>query len=169
MKKDLKNTKPKQKSNSKNKLILIIVAIISVFLICCCVSGSIIYLIFFRKDKVNLTVEDNFALENFIEELGYSKVMISEVEGGILEIRTEAFASNNVDQTYSQIIFLMNYVNEETDYKFEKIRIIFTINYVDVAFFESETKTIKNWNDKKISDEEMINNIKKFNLIEEVE
>lgn len=103
---------------------------------------------------LSLELEDRFDLEN---------VRIAEAEGNVLEVRVETPTDVSEEALLMGTAYVLDYVEARVSEGIQKIRVIFTVNYLDAMFVEAQRQDIKEWREGKISANDLI---QKFKIVQ---
>lgn len=96
------------------------------------------------------------------EEFNLEDIRIIEAKNNILEVRLPTPTDVSKDTLMAGTAYMLGYLEPRVGEAVKRIRIIFTINYLDAMFIEVEVKNIEKWLKEKISDEEFI---EKFRIV----
>jgi hypothetical protein len=111
----------------------------------------------FEMVDLSIELEEKFLLKD---------VRVTETEGGLLEIRLETPVDVSEKALLVGAASIFGYAESYVSSDIEKIRIIFTVNYLDAMFIEVENKDIKNWLEGNENEEDFLNKFKVVNLSE---
>ena len=154
------------KIKGKNRKKILINMVVAIFLI------GIIRISFFNKKDVDYktTTDPSEIIDLSIEledEFQLDEVRITEADRNILEIRIKTPTDVSKETLLAGTAYIFSYVEPKIDEKNKKIRIFFTVNYLDAMFIETERENIKKWIDGRIDIDEFVNKFKIVQISQE--
>jgi len=152
-------------TDENRKKVLIYIALGVLFL-------GLLRVLFFEKKEFDFeTKTDPFEMVDLSMELEekflLKDVRTTEIEGGFLEIRLETPVDVSEKALLVGAASIFGYVESYISSDIEKIRIIFTVNYLDAMFIEVESEDIEKWLEGDDDEEEFLNKFKVVNLSED--
>lgn len=152
---------------------LIIAGILGIIvLICCCCAAVLILGNSGGTDKnggkyttetdPNTMVNVALMLET---DLKLEDVRISEVTGGIIEIRTKTPDKVSPSALLNGSGYILRTAEPQFPGQISTFRLILTVNGLDATMIEASRKDIQDWTAKKITDQQFLNKLKRKSLV----
>lgn len=132
---------------------------------------GLIRVLFFEKEDFNYkTKTDPFEMIDLgiqlEDKFGLNDVMVTEAEDGVLEVRLKTPSGVSEETLLVGSASIFGYVESNISGSVKKVRIIFTVNYLDAMFIEVECKQIDKWLGEDISDEKFMEEFRIVKLSE---
>ena len=97
-------------------------------------------------------------------DLGLKEVRISEIVGGIIEVRVKKPENVTKDTLSIATAYIFGYVEPYLSTGYRKYRVIYTVNDMDAAVYEASYADVYDWKKKQISDAEFAKTVKYINI-----
>ncbi|GEM_PF-3166340 len=143
---------------AKKKAVTVAAAVIVIMIIIVAVFSG-------KKGNIDASpINDPLAIVDLTmkmqSDLNLQDVMISEVAGGILEVRLQTPANVTKSNLDNGTAFLLGYLVPNISKDTEKIRVIYTIDGADKELYEASLTDINSWRNKTIDESTFTKRIK---------